>query len=66
MGQLARVLLEMGHRSLFAWVLSDNPARGFFEQLGGERLGTDRIELGGVRFWETAYGWTDIRQLVQR
>ncbi len=46
--------------SLLVWVLTENPARKFYESLGGVQLRTKKIRIGGVRLDEVAYGWTDL------
>ncbi len=56
-----RALLEGGHRSMLVWVLERNPARGFYEALGGRYLlRSQPIEIGGARLVEVAYGWDDL------
>jgi len=52
-----RGLLELGSSSMLVWVLKDNPARGFYEHLGGVYLREKSIEIGGARLTEVAYGW---------
>ncbi len=42
-------------------VLAENPARKFYEALGGQLLKAKPIEIGGATLDEVAYGWTDIR-----
>ena len=57
-------LLERGIQSMLVWVLGNNPARGFYERLGGLYLREKKIELGGEYLSEVAYGWRDVRQLA--
>ncbi len=59
-GSVASGLAEGGSTSLLAWVLARNPSRGFYEAVGGKLLGSQDIEVGGVRLEEVAYGWLDI------
>jgi GNAT superfamily N-acetyltransferase len=65
---LAGWLRGRGHRSMCVWVLEENPARGFYESLGGRRVGRKEITLGGAShsaaYWEIAYGWDDIDRLA--
>ncbi len=58
-------LERAGCRSLMLWVLAENPARGFYERLGGEVIGERRIHLGenGMTVVEVAYGWQELRSL---
>lgn len=50
-------LLSMAAQSMLVWVLAENPARGFYERLGGEYLRQKKIEIGGKALVEIAYGW---------
>ena len=52
-------LARCGHRGLLVWVLADNPARGFYERLGGELSGESTVTLAGARLREVAYLWRD-------
>jgi len=54
-------LLEQQFSDMALWVLWDNPARGFYEHVGGHLLDFQReIEIGGVKLLEVAYGWRTI------
>lgn len=53
-------LRAMGSKSMMVWVLRDNPARGFYERLGGEYLCEKPIEIGRETLMEVAYGWQDL------
>ncbi len=58
-------LLERGLESMLIWVLAGNqPARRFYEALGGVPAGEQPIEIGGARLVEVAYGWRDLSGLV--
>lgn len=52
-------LARCGHRGLLVWVLKDNPARGFYERLGGEPAGESVVTIAGARLPEVAYAWRD-------
>jgi GNAT superfamily N-acetyltransferase len=52
-------LARRGHGDMLVWVLASNPARHFYEHLGGEPAGDNFCEVGGVRHREVAYGWRD-------
>jgi hypothetical protein len=45
-------------------VLKNNPACGFYECLGGQFLREKQIKIGGADLLEVAYGWADIRHVV--
>lgn len=58
---------QLGAASMMLWVLADNPARHFYEKLGG-RLLPDQKEWGGnaeygLQVVEVAYGWSDLAGL---
>ena len=61
----ARKMIEAGQKSMLVWVLSKNPSRGFYEALGGELLSEKPIEVGGAKLTEVAYGWKDLRVLLE-
>jgi GNAT superfamily N-acetyltransferase len=52
-------LREMGLEDLIIWVLRDNqPARGFYERLGGVYVRAQPITIGTVTLEEVSYGWS--------
>ncbi len=57
---IAEQLRQAGCTSLLVWVLEKNPARLFYEQMGGELLDQRRVYEGAV---EVAYGWANIESL---
>lgn len=61
-------LLAEGFQTMLIWVLSNNPARGFYEALGGRLLeGREKeIVIAEKRLVEVAYGWEDIGALFKR
>jgi len=61
---LADWLLKQGHRSMLVWVLAGNPARQFYEKLGGRQVGSQSIDIGGATLQEVAFGWNDLAPLV--
>lgn len=46
-----------GLASMAVWVLALNPARRFYERLGGQVIGQKQIEQEGQPYIEVAYGW---------
>lgn len=48
--------------SALVWVLRDNPARFFYEALGGRFIAHRKERLWGVRLRQVAYGWQDLAQ----
>jgi ribosomal protein S18 acetylase RimI-like enzyme len=62
---LVKRLLEDNMNTMLLWVLAENPACHFYEALGGKLVRTAQFEIGGVMLDEVAYGWMDIRKLLQ-
>lgn len=50
--------------AMLLWVLAENPARRFYEAIGGRELRSQPIEIGGARLDEVAYGWDDVAALA--
>ncbi|GAB4367197.1 MAG: GNAT family N-acetyltransferase [Kiloniellaceae bacterium] len=48
------------HKGAMVWVLAANPARFFYEAMGGERAGERLEEFAGTQLEELAYGWPDL------
>src|SRR3546814_5924083 len=53
-------LAKEGHRGAMVWVLAANPARFFYEAMGGERAGERLESFAGTELEELAYGWPDL------
>lgn len=56
----AERMAQAGHKSLFLWVLANNPARGFYERLGGVQVTEARRSFAGKPVHEIGYGWDEI------
>lgn len=50
-------LREHGYEAFMLWVLSANPARGFYEKMGGKLIDKRMLAIGGASVEEIAYGW---------
>jgi GNAT superfamily N-acetyltransferase len=59
-------LLHCGLASMLVWVLATNPGRAFYATLGGQQVYEKEITIGAAPLLEVAYGWPDLRELVQR
>ena len=59
-----RALRRAGHSSGFVWVLAQNPARFFYEAMGGRRIGERTEALWGTELPEIAYGWPDLAEAI--
>ncbi len=58
-------LAEAGCRSVFLWVLRDNPSRWFYQRLGGRAAAEASIVVGGQQVMQTAFVWDPIERLLQ-
>lgn len=52
-------LAVRGLASTVVWVLAANPARGFYEHLGGLEVAENELQVAGTRVREVAYIWPD-------
>lgn len=59
---VVKELRGMGCSSMMVWVLKDNPARGFYERLGGKYLYEKMIQIGNDTLMEVAYGWRSLEK----
>jgi ribosomal protein S18 acetylase RimI-like enzyme len=59
-------LVHCGHRSALIWVVRANPARFFYERLGGKLVLNRSIPLGGAPVEAAGYGWRDLSALLDR
>lgn len=57
-------LLTRRFRSGLLWVLADNPARFFYQSVGGKLIGRRDELIWGVSVEELAYGWPDLSKAV--
>jgi ribosomal protein S18 acetylase RimI-like enzyme len=63
-GAVATELKRQGHSALMLSVLAANPARAFYERLGGRLLGEKQVEIWeNTIAAEVVYGWDDIAGL---
>lgn len=61
---IATGLYGRGQRALCACVLADNPARGFYEHLGGAPLRTEPHTIGAADYPATWYGWPSLDPFI--
>ncbi len=57
-------LAAHGCRSVFVWVLRDNPSRWFYQRLGGQPAAQGQTRLAGVALDQIAYVWDPIELLL--
>lgn len=62
---MAKSLLEAGLHSMVVWVLTANPSRRFYENLGAREIKQRKIEIGGQQYDEISYGWPDLDMLLR-
>jgi ribosomal protein S18 acetylase RimI-like enzyme len=53
-------LVARGHRDAVIWVLSANPARFFYEAVGGSAVAERQEAFSGTMLNETGYAWPDL------
>jgi L-amino acid N-acyltransferase YncA len=62
---VAQIMSENAQQGLLAWAFSESPTNAFFERLGAVQVTTRSREFGGSAIEETAFGWPDIRVLLE-
>ena len=63
---LFAALLQDGVTSAMLWVLADNPARFFYEAMGGKWAAVRDEILWGITLPERGYAWADLNQAIER
>jgi hypothetical protein len=58
-------LIRCGLYSAVIWVLEENPARFFYERVGGGCVARRRIDMGPATVDAIAYGWPDLADAVK-
>ena len=61
----AGCLSRQGMNSMLIWVLAENPARKFYEAMGGIFVREQPITIGQALLTEVAYGWQNLDALLQ-
>lgn len=54
-------LADLGHADAYLWVLAENPARFFYERVGGQRVAQQIETFAGTELLEYAYRWSPLR-----
>ena len=62
---VAQIMSENAQQGMLAWTFSDSPTNAFFERLGAIPVTTRTRNFGDIPIEETAYGWPDIRRLLE-
>jgi len=55
-----RRLVAQGHGSAVIWVLRENPARFFYQRLGGKEIRRKLLPFNGAAVAASGYGWRDL------
>jgi GNAT superfamily N-acetyltransferase len=67
-GQLLRTsakhLWQIGCRSVYVWVLSENPSRYFYQRMGAKCIAKGTTTVGGETFAQSAFAWDPIETLL--
>jgi ribosomal protein S18 acetylase RimI-like enzyme len=58
-------LIRSGLYSALIWVLAANPARFFYERVGGRRVADRRLDMGRFGVPAIAYAWPDLPETVR-
>lgn len=53
-------LVASGRNAVIIWVLRDNPARFFYQRVGGTQVSHKMLPFGGGHVAAQAYGWRDL------
>jgi ribosomal protein S18 acetylase RimI-like enzyme len=59
-------LVHTGHATALVWVVRANPARFFYERMGGQQIMHRKIPVGGQPVEAVAYGWRDLSEVLAR
>lgn len=56
-------LIERGFESMIIAVLEHNPARNFYEKMGGVVIAKEAVDIGGDALTELIFGWRDLKEI---
>jgi ribosomal protein S18 acetylase RimI-like enzyme len=63
LAMFARLVAE-GHASAVIWVLRENPARFFYQRLGGKEVRRKLLPFNGSQVAASGYGWRDLPRFL--
>ncbi len=63
---LFRHLYDLGMQGAVIWVLAENPARFFYERMGGQRVAEREEAFAGELLAEAAYAWRDLEAWLRQ
>ena len=64
--QVTRHFLQHKINSMVLWVLTENSATLFYEELGGTAIAQNQREIGGENLPITAYAWPRLADVIPR
>lgn len=64
-GAVAGRFMVLKVTSLVIWVLGGNPCAGFYDKLGGWRVNTEKLDIGGVSYDIVSYAWSNLERLAK-
>lgn len=56
----------LGYTSILVWILKQNPSSRFYERFHAKPVGEDETTIGEGTYQETAYGWENIDELLEK
>lgn len=63
---VAAALVKNNTNSMLVRVRSGNPTPRVYQALGADNLGLQSVSVDGVKVQEIAYGWHNLRELLER
>ena len=63
LAMFARLVAE-GHAAAVIWVLRENPARFFYQRLGGKEIRRKLLPFNGTQVAASGYGWRDLPKFL--
>ncbi len=67
LSEAVKNLQELKHQSLCLWALDKNKRGcGFYEAMGGQRVGKKMTEFGPSRAKEVCYAWRNIKEILDK
>jgi GNAT superfamily N-acetyltransferase len=62
--EIADWLYRHRYTSMLVWVLEKNPAKYFYESMGGCYVSRKKLDIGGAMVDEISYGWRNLTELL--
>ncbi|MBM7571424.1 GNAT family N-acetyltransferase [Aquibacillus albus] len=62
----AKEMKKEGYQSILVWVLTQNPTSQFYLDYGAKQIDKEETTIGQGTYQETAFGWKNIDELLQK